>query len=136
MKAAKIFKTQERERERERRREKNQVGKEKRLRKKKKKKKTKKNVSRKKLLMYHLKVILILWLKNISSEIIHADVVLIGINDAITSISSRIVEQIEVIPESVLSKVSKLINSMMSKKLGDQRKLSFREEKGLRKMEN
>ena len=86
--------------------------------------------------MYHLKVILILWLKNISSEIIHADVVLIGINDAITSISSRIVEQIEVIPESVLSKVSKLINSMMSKKLGDQRKLSFREEKGLRKMEN
>ena len=136
MKAAKIFKTQERERERERRREKNQVGKEKRLRKKNKKKKTKKNVSRKKLLMYHLKVILILWLKNISSEIIHADVVLIGINDAITSISSRIVEQIEVIPESVLSKVSKLINSMMSKKLGDQRKLSFREEKGLRKMEN
>ena len=125
-----------RERERERRREKNQVGKEKRLRKKNKKKKTKKNVSRKKLLMYHLKVILILWLKNISSEIIHADVVLIGINDAITSISSRIVEQIEVIPESVLSKVSKLINSMMSKKLGDQRKLSFREEKGLRKMEN
>ena len=136
MKAAKIFKTQERERERERRREKNQVGKEKRLGKKNKKKKTKKNVSRKKLLMYHLKVILILWLKNISSEIIHADVVLIGINDAITSISSRIVEQIEVIPESVLSKVSKLINSMMSKKLGDQRKLSFREEKGLRKMEN
>ena len=136
MKAAKIFKTQERERERERRREKNQVGKEKRLRKKNKKKKTKKNVSRKKFLMYHLKVILILWLKNISSEIIHADVVLIGINDAITSISSRIVEQIEVIPESVLSKVSKLINSMMSKKLGDQRKLSFREEKGLRKMEN
>ena len=134
MKAAKIFKTQERERER--RREKNQVGKEKRRGKKKKKKKTKKNVSRKKLLMYHLKVILILWLKNISSEIIHADVVLIGINDAITSISSRIVEQIEVIPESVLSKVSKLINSMMSKKLGDQRKLSFREEKGLRKMEN
>ena len=136
MKAAKIFKTQERERERERRREKNQVGKEKRLRKKNKKKKTKKNVSRKKFLMYHLKVILILWLKNISSEIIHADVVLIGINDAITSISSRIVEQIEVIPESVLSKVPKLINSMMSKKLGDQRKLSFREEKGLRKMEN
>ena len=86
--------------------------------------------------MYHLKVILILWLKNISSEIIHADVVLIGINDAITSISSRIVEQIEVIPESVLSKASKLINSMMSKKLGDQRKLSFREEKGLCKMEN
>ena len=39
MKAAKIFKTQERERERERRREKNQVGKEKRLRKKNKKKK-------------------------------------------------------------------------------------------------
>ena len=135
MKAAKIFKTQEREREREKEREKSSWQGEK-TEEKEQKKKTKKNVSRKKLLMYHLKVILILWLKNISSEIIHADVVLIGINDAITSISSRIVEQIEVIPESVLSKVSKLINSMMSKKLGDQRKLSFREEKGLRKMEN
>ena len=132
MKAAKRFKTQEREKERE----KSSWQGEKTEEKEQKKKKTKKNVSRKKLLMYHLKVILILWLKNISSEIIHADVVLIGINDAITSISSRIVEQIEVIPESVLSKVSKLINSMMSKKLGDQRKLSFREEKGLRKMEN
>ena len=86
--------------------------------------------------MHHLKVILILWLKNISSEIIHAAVVHNAINDEITSISSRIVQQIEVIPESVLSKVSKLINSMMSKKLGEKSKLSFREEKGLRKMEN
>ena len=130
MKAAKRFKTQEREKERKKSSWQGEKTEEK------EQKKSKKNVSRKKLMMYHLKVILILWLKNISSEIIHADVVLIGINDAITSISSRIVEQIEVIPESVLSKVSKLINSMMSKKLGDQRKLSFREEKGLRKMEN
>ena len=136
MKAAKIFKTQEREREKEREKSSWQGEKTEEKEQQQKKNKQKKNVSRKKLLMYHLKVILILWLKNISSEIIHADVVLIGINDAITSISSRIVEQIEVIPESVLSKVSKLINSMMSKKLGDQRKLSFREEKGLCKMEN
>ena len=130
MKAAKRFKTQEREKERKKSSWQGEKTEEK------EQKKSKKNVSRKKLMMYHLKVILILWLKNISSEIMHADVVLIGINDAITSISSRIVEQIEVIPESVLPKVSKLINSMMSKKLGDQRKLSFREEKGLCKMEN
>ena len=134
MKAAKRFKTQEREKEREKSSWQGEKTEEKEQQQK--KNKQNKNVSRKKLLMYHLKVILILWLKNISSEIIHADVVLIGINDAITSISSRIVEQIEVIPESVLPKVSKLINSMMSKKLGDQRKLSFREEKGLCKMEN
>ena len=134
MKAAKRFKTQEREKEREKSSWQGEKTEEKEQQQK--KNKQKKNVSRKKLFMYHLKVILILWLKNISSEIIHADVVLIGINDAITSISSRIVEQIEVIPESVLSKVPKLINSMMSKKLGDQRKLSFREEKGLCKMEN
>ena len=128
MKAAKRFKTQEREKEREKSSWQGEKTEE--------KEQQKKNVSRKILLMYHLKVILILWLKNISSEVIHADVVLIGTNDAITSVSSRILEEIEVIHESVLSKVSKLINSMMSKKLGDQRKLNFREEKGLRKMEN
>ena len=129
MKAAKRFKTQEREKEREKSSWQGEKTEE-------KEQKQEKNASRMKLLIYHLKVILILWLKNISSEIIHADVVLIGINDAITSISSRIVKQIKDIPESVLSKTSKLINSMMSKKLGDQRKLSFREEEGLRKMEN
>ena len=62
MKAAKRFKTQERER--------NQVGHEKGLR-----KKNKKSISRKKLLMDHLKVILILLLKNISSDILLTDVV-------------------------------------------------------------
>ena len=64
MKAVKRFKTHERERER------NQVSKEKNL-----KKKNKKSVSREKLLMHHLKVILILLLKNILSEILHAVVV-------------------------------------------------------------
>ena len=71
MKAAKRFKTQERE--------KNQVCKEKSLM-----KKNKKNVSRKKLLMLHLKVMLF------------------SIND--------------VIPEVVLSEVSKLIDSVTSKR--------------------
>ena len=55
---------------RERGKEWNQVVKEKSLR-----KKNKKYVSRRKLLMHHLKVILILLLKNILSEILHADVV-------------------------------------------------------------
>ena len=65
MKAAKRFKTHEREKER------NQVGKEKSLR-----KKNEKSVWRKKLLMHYLKIILLtLLLKNISSEILHADVV-------------------------------------------------------------
>ena len=62
MKAAKRFKTQERER--------NQVRKEKSLR-----KKNKNNVSRKKLFILYFKVILILLLKNISSEILYADFV-------------------------------------------------------------
>ena len=103
MKAAKRFKTQEREKEREKSSWQGEKTEE-------KEQQQKKNVSRKILLMYHLKVILILWLKNISSEVIHADVVLIGTNDAITSVSSRILEEIEVIHESFLSKVSKLIN--------------------------
>ena len=62
MKAAKRFKTQERER--------NQVVKEKSLR-----KKNKNNVSRKKLFILYFKVILILLLKNISSELLYADFV-------------------------------------------------------------
>ena len=43
-------------------------------------------------------------------------------NDEVSSISSQIVEQIEVIPEVVLSEVSKLIDSVMSNRQGDQRK--------------
>ena len=52
-------------------RERNQFGKEKSLRERNKKKKG----LRKKLLMHHLKVILMLLLKNISSKILHTDVV-------------------------------------------------------------
>ena len=70
MKAAKRFKNQARKKERGKERERNQVRKEKSLR-----KKNKKIVSRKKLLMDHFKVILILLLKNISLEILHDDVV-------------------------------------------------------------
>ena len=90
--------------------------------------------------MHHLKVILTLLLKNISSEIIHADVVVNAINDEVSSISSissisaHIAEQI--FPESVLSEESKPINSVMCKRQGNQGKLSFLEEKGLRKIEN
>ena len=47
---------------------------------------------------------------------------LLPMNDVVSSISSQIVEQIEAIPEAVLSKVSKLIDSVMSKRQGDQRK--------------
>ena len=43
-------------------------------------------------------------------------------NDEVSSTSSEIVEQIEVIPEVVLSKVSKLIDPVISKRQGDQRK--------------
>ena len=45
-----------------------------------------------------------------------------SMNDEVSSIFSQIVEQIEVIPEVVLSEVSKLIDSVMSKRQGDQRK--------------
>ena len=64
MKAANKFKTQEREMKLAR---KNILGK--------RRKKNKKSVLGKKLLMDHLKVMLILLLENISSEILHADVV-------------------------------------------------------------
>ena len=64
-----------------------EVGKEKSLR-----EKNKESVLRKKWLMNHLKIILILLLKNISSEIIHVDVVVNAINNEIPSISSQIFE--------------------------------------------
>ena len=47
---------------------------------------------------------------------------LLSMNDELSSISSQVVEQIEAIPEVVLSDVSKLINSVISKRYGDQRK--------------
>ena len=71
MKATKRFNTKERE--------KNQVSKGKSLR-----KWNKKIASRKKLLMHHLKVMLILLLKNTSSEIIHPDVVVNAMNDEVS----------------------------------------------------
>ena len=130
MKAAKRFKTQKKERVRAKSSWQGRKTDE----------KEQKSVLRKKLLMHHLKVILTLLLKNISSEIIHADVVVNAINDEVSSISSissisaHIAEQI--FPESVLSEESKPINSVMSKRQGNQGKLSFLEEKGLRKIEN
>ena len=79
---------------------------------------------------------LILLLKNISSEIIHSDVVVNAMNDEVSSVSSQTVEQIEVIPEVVLSKVSKLIGSVRSWRQREQRKHGFLEKKGLHKIEN
>ena len=81
--------------------------------------------------MHHLKVILILLLKNISSEIVHPDVVFNAVNDKVSSISSKIVDQIEVIREVALSKVSKLIDSVKCRRRGEQRKHGFLEKKGL-----
>ena len=71
-----------------------------------------------------------------SSEIIHADIVVNEINDKISSISSQIAEQIEVILEVVLWEVSKLIDSMLSMKQEDHRKHSFLEKKKLHKIKN
>ena len=79
---------------------------------------------------------LILLLKNISSEIIHSDSVVNAMNDEVSSVSSQIVEQIEVIPEVVLSKVSKLIGSVRSWRQREQSKHGFLEKKGLHKIEN
>ena len=79
---------------------------------------------------------LILLLKNISSEIIRSDAVVNAMNDEVSSVSSQIVEQIEVIPEVVLSKVSKLIGSVRSWRQREQRKHGFLEKKGLHKIEN
>ena len=81
--------------------------------------------------MHHLKVILILLLKNISSEIVHPDVVFNAVNDKVSSISSKIVDQIEVIREVALTKVSKLIDSVKIRRRGEQRKHGFLEKKGL-----
>ena len=47
---------------------------------------------------------------------------LLPINNEVLSISSEVVEQIEFIPEVPLSEVSKLIDSVMYKRQGDQRK--------------
>ena len=86
--------------------------------------------------MHHLKVILILLLKNITSEIIHADVVVNAMSDEISSIYSQIVQQIEIIREVVLWEVSELIDSVMSIRHGDRRKHSFLKKKELYKMKN
>ena len=47
---------------------------------------------------------------------------LLLMSDEVSSIPSQIAEQIEVISEVVSSKLSKLIDSVMSKRQGDQRK--------------
>ena len=57
-------------------------------------------------------------------------------NDELSSISSQIVKQIQVIPEAVLSKVSRLIDSVISRRQGEQRKHSLLVKKGLHKIEN
>ena len=60
---------------------------------------------------------------------------LLSMNDEVSSISFLIVEQVEVIPEVVLLEVSKLIDSVISKRQEDQRKQIF-EKKGLHKIGN
>ena len=55
--------------------------------------------------------------------------IFLSMNDELSSTSSQIVEQIQVIPEVVLSEVSKLIDSVISNRQGDQRK-RFSLEKG------
>ena len=61
---------------------------------------------------------------------------LLSMNDEVLWIYSQIVKKIEVIPEAVLSEVSTLIDSVMSKGQEEQKKHSFLENKGLRKIEN
>ena len=46
----------------------------------------------------------------------------LSMNDEVSSVSSEIVEQIELIPKLDLSEVCKLIDSVMSKRQGHQRK--------------
>ena len=53
----------------------------------------------------------------------HPDVVVSAINNEVLSISSQAVEQIEFIPEAVLAKLSKLIDSVISRRLGEQREI-------------
>ena len=60
---------------------------------------------------------------------------LLSRNDEVSWISPQIVKWIEVIFEVVLLEVSKLIDSVMSKRQGDQEK-QFSWEKGLHKIEN
>ena len=47
---------------------------------------------------------------------------LLSMNDEVSSIYSQIVEQTEVISEVVLLEISKLTDSLISKRQGDQRK--------------
>ena len=62
--------------------------------------------------------------------------ILLSMNDKMSSISFQTVEQIEVIPEIVLLQVSKLIDSVKSKRQEGQRPNSFLEKKGLHKIQN
>ena len=59
----------------------------------------------------------------------HPDVVVSAINNEALSISSQAVEQIEFIPEAVLAKLSKLTDSVISRRQGEQRKHGFLEKK-------
>ena len=45
--------------------------------------------------------------------------ILLSINDEVSSVSSKIIKKIEVIPEVVLSEVPKLIEPIMNKKQRD-----------------
>ena len=58
---------------------------------------------------------------------------LFSMNDEVSSISSQIVKQIEVIPEVVLSEVSNLIDSVMNKRQKETKENSFLEKRGLYK---
>ena len=58
---------------------------------------------------------------------------LLSMNDEVSSISSQIVKQIEVIPEVVLSEVSNLIDSVMNKRQKETKENSFLEKRGLYK---
>ena len=51
-------------------------------------------------------------------------------NDEVSTISSQTAEQIEIIPGVVLSKVSKLIDSVTSRRQREQRKHRFLVKKG------
>ena len=57
-------------------------------------------------------------------------------NDEVSSISSQIVEQFEVILEVVLWEVSKLIDLVMSMRQGDQRNRSFLKKKELHEIKS
>ena len=61
---------------------------------------------------------------------------LLSMNDEVSLISSQIADQTEAIHEVVLSEVSKLIDSVKSKRQEDQKKHNFFRQKGLHKIEN